>query len=62
MMGVKSGYKADLNRSERMRSDRANTIESLASPNMTKAEMDVMYAALTPQAKMIYDTRFRDEV
>jgi len=28
---------------------------------MSKAEMDVMYAALTPQAKMIYDTRFRDE-
>jgi len=56
-----SGYQADLRRSERIRSDRANTIESLASPNMSKAEMDVMYAALTPQAKMIYDTRFRDE-
>ena len=59
--GGQNGYQADVNRSERMRSDRANTIESLASPNMTEAEMDVMYAALTPQAKMIYDTRFRDE-
>ena len=59
--GGQDGYQADVNRSERMRSDRANTIESLASPNMTEAEMDVMYAALTPQAKMIYDTRFRDE-
>ena len=59
--GGQGGYKADLRRSERIRSDRANTIESLASPNMSKAEMDVMYAALTPQAKMIYDTRFRDE-
>ena len=59
--GGQDGYQADVNRSERMRSDRANTIESLASPNMTKAEMDVMYAALTPQAKMIYDTRFRDK-
>ena len=56
-----SGYQADLRRSESIRRDRANTIESLASPNMSKAEMDVMYAALTPQAKMIYDTRFRDE-
>jgi hypothetical protein len=56
-----SGYQADVNRSERIRRDRADTIESLASPDMGEAEMDVMYAALTPQAKMIYDTRFRDK-
>ena len=55
------GYQADVNRSERIRRDRADTIKSLASPNMDEAEMDVMYAALTPQAKMIYDTRFRDK-
>ena len=55
------GYDADLRRSERIRSDRATKIEELASSNMNKGQMDVMYAALTPQAKMIYDTRFRDE-
>ena len=55
------GYQADVNRSDRIRRDRSTKIESLASVNMSSGQMDIMYAALTPQAKMIYDTRFRDK-
>ena len=54
-------YEGDVSRSEKIRKDRSTKIESLASANMSSGQMDIMYAALTPQAKSIYDTRFRDK-
>ena len=56
-----SSYEGDVSRSEKIRKDRSSKIESLASANMSSGQMDIMYAALTPQAKRIYDTRFRDK-
>ena len=54
------GYQADIRRSEKIRSDKVRQVESLASVDMNDQQMDIMYASLTPLAKEIFDTRFRD--
>jgi len=58
---VESGkYAGDVGRSNAIRRERVKTLEGLARSDMSQSEVEIMYAALTPQARKVYDTRFRD--
>ena len=53
-------YAADVGRSNSIRSNRLDVLKASAKENMTKKQVDGMYSLLTPQARAVYDKRFRD--
>ena len=54
------GYQADLTRSTRIRSQRINALDAMIKPNMDQEATDLMFAAMTPQAQDLYNSRFKD--
>ena len=54
------GYQADLIRSTRIRSQRINALDAMIKPNMDQEATDLMFAAMTPQAQELYNSRFKD--
>ena len=58
---VQSGqYAGDVSRSNTIRTDRLSALEGMGEANMSQEQVDAMYGALTPQARAVYDKRFRN--
>ena len=58
---VNSGkYAGDVARSDSIRKERINMLEGLAKTSMNQEEINVLYGSLSPRARRVYDTRFRD--
>ena len=55
-----SGYQADLTRSTIIRNKRINALDAMIKPNMDQEATDLMFAAMTPQAQDLYNSRFKD--